>query len=236
MTRKRRRPTPGFGIPPPYNPITGGHANLRYEGIHPHCAMMQVAVEDTHANYVICRGYDPRVKKFFDYVEGDADKIGIPVAKPWSNRTVGSYTVGHVFPAVIPLTRIGQSPGVAATSDGQPADLDEEVDILYADGGTVVNWILIDSSSTFARCRCQLTAAMATSDAYKNVDNVVATSGSSPLDDPTDMAETLKVYNTYNWDGDNGSSTIQCVIVWCTDSDPDDIGGYWEFDYVPCTA
>ena len=74
--------------------------------------MMQVAAEDESANYVVCRGYDPRVKKFFDWVEGDPYKKGIPVAKPFNNRTVGAYTVGHVFPAVLPLTRLGQNPGV----------------------------------------------------------------------------------------------------------------------------
>ena len=111
---------------------------------------MQVAAEDEFADYVICRGYDPRIKKYFDYVEGDADKVGIPVAKPWSNRSTGVYTVGHVFPAVLPLTRLGQNPGVAATSEGQPADLDEEVEILTTTAGEpydeerVINWLLLD--------------------------------------------------------------------------------------------
>ncbi len=122
--------------------------------------MMQVAAEDTHDNYVICRGYDPRVKKFFDYVEDDADKVGIPVAKPWNHRGAGAYTVGHVFPAVIPLTRIGQTSGVRDPGDdeenpllGQPEDLDEEVEILYTDEEDeserkVVNWLLLEAGGT----------------------------------------------------------------------------------------
>ena len=136
--------------------------------------MMQVAVEDTHDNYVICRGYDPRIKKFFDYVEGDPDKLGIPVAKPWSNRTAGAYTVGQIFPAVIPLTKIGQTPGVRDPGEdeedpllGQPADLDEEVGILYTDEAVeadrkVVNWLLLEGggegSTKFAKLDATLNA------------------------------------------------------------------------------
>ena len=134
-------------MPPPYQPITGERAQLRVRGEFPYCAMMQVAAEDEYDDYVICRGYDPRIKKFIDYVADDADKVGIPVAKPWSNRTKGAYTVGHVFPAVLPLTRIGQTPGVAATTQGQPADLDEEVGILSTDAGIAVNWLLLDAES-----------------------------------------------------------------------------------------
>jgi len=45
--------------------------------------MMQVAAEDTHENYVICRGWDIRFNRFFDYADGDEDNPGIPVAKPY---------------------------------------------------------------------------------------------------------------------------------------------------------
>ncbi len=141
-------PTPRI----PWNHLEGKPAPLEPSGISPHCAMMQVAAEDTHDNYVICRGYDPRIKKFFDYVEGDPDKVGVPVAKPWSNRTAGAYTVGQIFPAMIPLTRIGQTPGVRDPGEdeedpllGQPADLDEEVGILYTEDGKVINWLLLEA-------------------------------------------------------------------------------------------
>lgn len=150
--RKRRNPTPGYRLPPPYNPQTGEHANLLTQGIPTHCAMMQVAADDEFKNYVICRGYDPRNKRFYDYDTGNEDKNGFPVAKPYGNRSVGVYTVGEIFPAVIPVTRIGQTAGVAATSDGHPADLDEEVEILKrddsedadADDGPIA-WLLLDS-------------------------------------------------------------------------------------------
>ena len=116
------------------------------EGNFPVCAMMQVAMPDTHADYLICRGYDPRVRKFFDYVEDDEDKLGIPVAKPYGKRQVGQYEVGQVYAALIPLTRIGQTAGVAADTQGHPADLDEEIEILYTDDDIVVTWLLIDSA------------------------------------------------------------------------------------------
>ena len=143
--RKRRTPTPDFRLPPPYQPITGERAPLLADGDYPYCAMMQVATEDTHDNYLVCRGYDPRIKKFFDYEEGNDDKPGIPVAKPYGQRYLRGYQVGQVFPAVIPVTRIGQTSGVAAVSQGHPADLDEEIEILYDDNSHVITWLLIDT-------------------------------------------------------------------------------------------
>jgi hypothetical protein len=143
--RKRRQPTPHFKLPPPYQPITGERAGLLVRGQYPYCAMMQVAADDEHDDYVICRGYDPRIRRFIEYDSEDEDKPGIPVAKPYGNRIAGQYTVGHVFPAVLPLTKFGQNSGVAATSQGQPADLDEELEILYTDDSKPINWLLLDN-------------------------------------------------------------------------------------------
>jgi len=139
-------------LPPPFNPMSGERADLVAQGIPTHCAMMQIAAADEFKNYVICRGYDPRTKKFYDYDTEDADKNGIPVAKPYGSRVVGLYTVGEIFPAVIPITRIGQTSGVAAVTDGHPADLDEEVEILYRDDSAdadanasyPIAWLLLD--------------------------------------------------------------------------------------------
>jgi len=126
--------------------MTGKHAPLAIPGEFPCCAMMQVAAEDTHDDYVVCRGYDPRHKRFFDYVQGDADKAGIAVGKPYGSRRLGAYVVGQIFPAFIPLTRIGQTPGVAAVSAGHPAGLDEVVNILYDENARPINWLLLDTS------------------------------------------------------------------------------------------
>jgi hypothetical protein len=87
MFRKHRRPTPHFRVPNPFNPIAGDQANLRQDGTSPFCAMMQVASDDTYDDYVICRGFDPRILRFIDYAEGDANKPGISVAKPFGKRT-----------------------------------------------------------------------------------------------------------------------------------------------------
>jgi len=131
------------------------------EGVYPYCAMMQVAAEDTCADYVICRGFDTRIRKFIDYAESDPNNPGIPVAKPYGKRQTGQYEIGQVFAALLPLQtgnpsptdapiRFGQNPGVAAVSQGHPADLDEDVEILYTDDGKVINWLLVDAAADAA--------------------------------------------------------------------------------------
>lgn len=169
MFRKRRRPTPSFKIPPPYNPMAGDHAQLRQEGTSPFCAMFQVAADDIYDDYVICRGFDTRILRFIDYAEGNADKPGISVAKPFGKRASGTYGIGEVYPALLPTQgnagfsdfrqviytppspadvnwRVGQNPGVVTggLDGGQPEDLDDEIGILYDHNEKVVNWLLID--------------------------------------------------------------------------------------------
>lgn len=170
MFRKRRRATPHFKIPPPYNPIAGEQANLRQDGLSPFCAMMQIAADDIYANHVICRGFDLRILRFIDYVAGDPLKPGISVAKPFGKRLVGTYEIGEVYPAFLPTQgntefsgfrqvtfvppsptsadwRVGQNPGVVTggLEGGQPSSLGDEIAILYDHNGKVVNWLLIDS-------------------------------------------------------------------------------------------
>jgi len=156
MLRKRKQPTPSFKLPAPFQPITGERAPLVVKGVYPYVAMMQVAAKDTKRDYVICRGFDVRISRFIDYEKGNADKPGIPVAKPYSKRTVGAYTVGQIFPAVLPLQtdnpspvdvlwRVGQNPGVAKKTAGHPADLDEEVETLKDAANVYINWMLLDS-------------------------------------------------------------------------------------------
>lgn len=168
--RKRRQPTPGFRLPPPYEPFTGERAPVQVPGIFPYCAMMQIAAEDTECEYVICRGYDPRNGRYYEYVEAvEADpeaeppveavegKPGIAVAKPYGKRHPGVYHVGEVYPAILPLSsgaeddgkivpRIGQNPGrvEGALCKGQPRDLTEEIILLQDDDGNYINWFLLD--------------------------------------------------------------------------------------------
>lgn len=172
MFRKRRRPSPEFKIPPPFNPIQGGNANLRQDGVSPFCALMQVAGEDIYADYVMCRGFDTRILRFVDYEEGDANKPGIAVAKPYGKRVVGTYQEAEVYPALLPTQgnsdfagfrettfvppspvginiRLGQNPGVVTggLEGGQPENLDETIGSLIDHNGKAVNWLLIDSAS-----------------------------------------------------------------------------------------
>lgn len=125
------------------------------EGVFPYVAMMQVAAEDTEDDYVICRGFDIRMDRFIDYAAGDADKPGIPVAKPYGRRQSGLYRIGQVFPAILPFQtgspspssvpwRVGQNPGVAADSVGHPADLNETINALEDSGFTKIAWQLLD--------------------------------------------------------------------------------------------
>jgi len=188
MFRKRRRPTPNFKIPPPYNPIHGEQANLRQEGTSPWCAMMQVAAEDTYANYVICRGFDPRILRFVDYAEGDSNKPGISVAKPFGKRRAGAYEIAEIYPALLPTQgnagfddfrqvvfvppspagvnwRVGQNPGVVTgggLDGGQPADLTDTIEVLYDHNGKVVNWLLVDNASGSDTIEYEITSAGAT--------------------------------------------------------------------------
>ena len=156
--RKRRQPTPHFKLPPPYSPVTGEDAALSSKGIFPFVAMMQVAAEDTHQNYVICRGHDIRYSKFYDYASGNTDKPGIAVAKPYGRRMACAYRVGQILPAILPMQsanpqpatvpwRVGKNPGVSAVSDGHPADLYEEVNELYTDEGVLIDYMFLEGES-----------------------------------------------------------------------------------------
>ena len=159
MFRKRRQPTPNFRIPPPYQPITGQRAPLQIEGVTPYCVLMQVAADDTEADYVLCRGFDTRINRFVDYESGNSDKPGIPVAKPYGSRLAGIYQIGAIYAAALPVQgtcpsptdakiRLGQNPGVASVSDGHPADLDEEVEELRTSDDGAVNWMFIGYGGT----------------------------------------------------------------------------------------
>lgn len=165
MFRKRRRPTPEFKIFPPYNPIHGRNANLKMYGLTPYCALFQIAEDDIYENYVVCRGFDPRMLRFVDYEKGILEKPGISVAKPYGKRFVGIYRKADVYPALVPTqgnemyvppspveiqTRLGQNPGVAKNGidGGQPESLDDAIEFLVDHNGVLVSWLLIDGSNT----------------------------------------------------------------------------------------
>jgi hypothetical protein len=165
MFRKRRRPTPNLGIPPPFMPMTGEHATLQSAGIFPYCAMVQVAAADTYDDYVICRGFDPRIRRFIDYPPG------LNVAKPFGKRVTGTYQIGQVFPALLPTQgtpdytppsptavdwRVGQNPGVTDNPDegGHPKALTDAIEELVDHNGDYINWMLLDATGQKLRGGC----------------------------------------------------------------------------------
>lgn len=170
----RRNEAPGFNTSTPRNPVDGQYADLARKGLLPYCALMQVAVEDTHDNYVICRGFDTRNRRFYDYVEGDANKKGIAVSKPYGVRGTFPYEVGEIHAAFLPIyqfterTEYNQNPGKASTTTGHPADLTEDVEHLSDDNGIHINWMMIGSlgvEQMKPKCRFTATEDLTTSDA-----------------------------------------------------------------------
>jgi hypothetical protein len=142
--RKRATPAPAFKQPGPFNPVTGQFAKIGHPGVVSSVVMMQIAEEDTHDNYVVCRGYDPETRKFYAQLH---------VAKPFGIRGTFPYQVGEVYPTVkahgTPGSdtqgTLGVTPGVAADTTGQPADLIEVIEILLDDEEKVISHILLDA-------------------------------------------------------------------------------------------
>ena len=214
--RKRTNPAQGFGIPPPFDVFTGEFAKLRTGGVHPYCAMMQVAAEDTYANYVICRGFDPRMLKFIDYEAGNADKPGISVAKPYGTRVVGYYQIGQVHPALLPTQgtvsdgtpsaqnyvppsptgiewRLGQNPGKAATTAGHPATLNEAIQSLTDHNDKSVQWMLIDSGAAISLFRFTLNEDMGETTANEAAADLLELDGTD-TDDDVDILDPAGVW------------------------------------------
>lgn len=197
MFRKRKNPAPSFRMPPPFQPISGQHAALHASGLWPYCVLMQVAKADVHKNYCVCRGFDPRIQKFIDYEEGNEDKPGIPVAKPYGSRRTGLYEVAQIFAAALPIQssdgsaspssvyrvppspttapiRLGQNPGKA--SDGHPADLQETVEPLLTDEGKYINWMFLEVPSAIGTvARAKLAQDMCPDDCLVSVNCVRGT-------------------------------------------------------------
>ena len=137
--RKRRQPAPSFRRPAPYSGVTGQHAGIGPAKVDlTRLAMFQVCVEDTYDNYVGCRGMDPEAAVFFD-----ADHP-MAVAKPYDVRGTFPYTIGQIIVCAKVRTKLGDNPGVASESTGQPADLDEEIDMLTTDEGLPIFWLHIE--------------------------------------------------------------------------------------------
>lgn len=218
--RRRKVPAQHFKQLPPYNPFTGEYAQLGDKADLTRVAMIQIAEEDTHDNYVVCRGFDPEAKKFFN---------AINVGKPYGVRgETGTYTVGEVYIAVKPLTRIGETPGMAETSDGHPADLNEEVGILVDDDDNPIAWILIDDGSgkggTATMIQCTANGSVSESDATIDVNNVVVM---QPVGGTLPGGGISEINNTHDWELDDGALI---EAVW------NDAEDRWETIQADCPA
>ena len=159
MFRKKRQPAPFFRQPgAPFNPATGDHATLgQYPGKGTTLALFQVigddpadpTTQDTHDNYVVCRGYeadnDPTFRFLHDPYTAPAT-TPINVAKPYSVRGTFPYEQGQVIVAARIRGKLGFNPGKAETTVGQPADLDEETVLLTDDDDVGIAWMDIGTS------------------------------------------------------------------------------------------
>ena len=158
MFRKPRKPAPFFRMPgAPFNPATGERAPLgRYATRGTTLATFQVIGDfppspehqDTHANYIVCRGYDPdadpHFRHLYDPYTGPASQ-SINVAKPYALRGNHPYVLGQIVIAARIRTKLGNNQGVASESTGHPADLDEAIEILLDDGDVAVQWLDIST-------------------------------------------------------------------------------------------
>jgi hypothetical protein len=145
MERKRYKPAPFFNMPgAPFNPATGENAGLGpLPGRGTTLAMFQVVEEDTHDNYVVCRGHEADADPYFRYLH---DPYTVPtttpinVAKPYALRGTFPYELGQVIVAARIKGKLGYNQGKAVTV-GQPADLDEVISLLTDDADVGISWL-----------------------------------------------------------------------------------------------
>jgi len=151
MLRKKRQPGPFFHMPgAPFAPIKGEDSPLGRHALKgTTLALFQVVAGDTHDNYVECRGYEVDVDPTFTHIHDPyafPSTTPINVAKPYGVRGTFPYTLGQVIVAARIFTKFGFTPGKAATTVGQPADLDEAIGILLDDAGTAISWMDLSTS------------------------------------------------------------------------------------------
>ncbi len=154
MFRKKRQPAPYFRMPgDPFNPVTGQRAQTGLpQTPGTILATFQVigddpedeTTEDTHDNYVVCRGFEPQIDPFFRYLHDPKtkpDTKSIKVAKPYDVRGTHPYRQGQVIVAARIATRLGFNQGKSKTTVGFPEDLDEEIEILKDDDDVAIAWL-----------------------------------------------------------------------------------------------
>lgn len=207
MFRKRRIPAPHFGIPgAPFNPVTGQRAQMNPQATPGTIlATFQVigddpddeATQDTHENYVVCRGFEPQIDPFFRYLHDPKtkpDTTSIKVAKPYAVRGTYPYKQGQILVAARILTRLGANQGKAVTSVGHPADLDEQAELLLDDDDVAIAWLDISTAPKPGVKFLNNCGATYPAWGISRITGRVAPSGASP-----GYLTVAKVDATYRW-------------------------------------
>lgn len=197
MFRAKRQPAPFFRMPgSPFNPATGERAPLSpYPVTGTTLATFQVIGDDPtdpntadlHDDYLVCRGFEATADPHFRFLHDPytaPETTPISVAKPYSLRGTFPYTRGQVIVAARIHTRLGENQGVAATSTGHPANLDEEIELLTDDNGVAVSWLAIESAPSTTNNHVVLyfetSADRSLSNDYLLGTNLVAMTGTAP--------------------------------------------------------
>lgn len=141
----------------PFNPVTGQRAQMGLP-VTPGTILATFQVigddpddettQDTHENYVVCRGYDAASDPYFRYLHDPSTAEGttpINVAKPYALRGLFPYKRGQVIVAAKIRTKLGDNQGVAADSTGHPETLSEVIELLLDDEDVGISWLDIST-------------------------------------------------------------------------------------------
>lgn len=139
-------------MPPPYDPATGRHVPLGPVVDKTRLAIFQVTETDDHQDYLVCRGWDLDTDPTCQHRIEE-----IHVAKPYHLRGTYPYRIGQVLVCSKIRTRLGDDPGKAETTIGQPASLTEEMVQLTDDDGNSVQWMVVDNAPWNGPVICQKT-------------------------------------------------------------------------------
>ena len=183
MRRNPRRTASGFRIPVPYNPLTGKYAPLGPEKDHQAIVLFEATSALVYA----------------DPLDATAPTL---TARKWAyDKTTGERAVDEAETETTVYMSVADFDSEAYLGVAHIAEGDHFWAVLDSQAG---RWEVVIITVGFDRCTA-LAKGDITGTGTKTVDNVIATRGTSPLDDPTDTAEELSVNNPHAYDvDDNG--------------------------------
>jgi len=157
------------------------------------CAPADAATADTHANYIVCRGFDPVADPNFRFLHDPSaaeDSTPINVAKPYAIRGRFPYKRGQMVVAAKIRTQIGENQGKFSATTGHPESLTETYSLLLDDSSKAIAWLDIG------------TAPKPSIRFYNNCGETYPGWGVSRVtarDSPTSTVTVAKVDDTYRW-------------------------------------